>query len=334
MRGRDIVLVGVLLLVTAVAVVDALRGGGEPRVPNPVATALPRTTPVPRPVPRAPTDYPVGVLRGELIFAQRGDCRLRVFLLAGGFERILPSLTGCRFWVSPRGLAIAYAFHGRAIFRDLAFAPGADLGGFSNLSGPVIWSLDGRRAAWCTASGTGLDFDVREHELAPQALEHCPAAYTPDRKSAFVRGNRVVVGNETILRAAGEISFVSWGVDGSIGLLEGPRETLERWEGNRLVDVVEIPDRFARWPPVFSPDNCAALLRDVDGARFEVFALGCLEAERPDLLIFGGTAAAWSPDGRWIAVAYRDRIGFHRVADGEEIASWPARAAALAWTAD
>jgi hypothetical protein len=86
---------------------------------------------------------------------------------------------------------------------------------------------------------------------------------------------------------------------------------------------------------VLAPNNCAALFQDVDRFWFEVIALDCFEAERPDLLIFGDSrAVAWSPDGRWIAVAYSSRIGFHRVADGEEVASWPAQAAAIAWTAE
>jgi hypothetical protein len=331
MRGRDLVLLGAVLLVGAFAVVDALRGD-EPHRSKRVTSQPPRTTPVPRAAPEAPDTYPRGVLAGELVLAQRENCRLRVLLLAGGFERILPPLVGCRFWVAPSGLAIAYASRGRAVFRDLAFAPGADLGGFSNVSGPVIWSPDGQRAAWCTPSGTGFDFDVLEHELAPRALKRCPVAYTPNGEPAFVQGKRLVVNDRTILRAAGAISFVSWASDGSIAVVEGPHERLERWQGNRLADAVEIPDRLGGEAPVLSPDNCAALFQDVDQFWFEVIALDCFEAERADLLIFGdSTSVAWSPDGRWIAVAYSDRIGFHRVVDGEEIASWPVRAGALAW---
>lgn len=333
MRGRDLVLLGALLVVGGFAAADVLRDDHEARPGTPRTRVAPRIPPEPREAPQAPPDYPVGVLRGRLVLAQRDNCRLRVLLLAGGFERILPPLTGCRFWVSPRALAIAYASRGRAVFRDLAFAPGGDLGGFPNLSGPVIWSLNGRRAAWCTPAGTGFDFNVVEHQLAPLALDDCPAAYTANGELAFVRGDRLVVGGETVIKTNGNISFVSWALDDSIAVVvEGRPNRLERWERKRLVDTLDIPDRFAGEPYLLSPDNCAVLLRDVDGARFEVFALDCFEAERPDLLIFGGTAAAWSPDGRWIAVAYRDRIGFHRVADGEEIASWPVRAAALAWT--
>jgi hypothetical protein len=333
-RGRDLVLLSAVLVIGAFAVVDGLRGD-EPRRSEPVTNPSPRTTPVPRAVPEAPDDYPRGALRGNLVLAQRENCRLRVLLLAGGFERILPPLTGCRFWVSPQGLAIAYASRGRAVFRDLAGNPGGDLGGFTNLSGPVIWSPNGGRAAWCTASGGGFDFDVVEHQLAPRALDRCPAGYTLDGEPAFVQGKRLVVNDRTILRAAGAISFVSWASDGSIAVVEGPHERLERWQGNRLVDAVEIPDRLGGEAPVISPDNCAALFQDVDEFWFEVIALDCFETERPDLLIFGdSTSVAWSLDGRWIAVAYSDRIGFHRVSDGEEIASWPARAAHIAWVAD
>lgn len=92
---------------------------------------------------------------------------------------------------------------------------------------------------------------------------------------------------------------VSWASDGSIAVVEGAHERLERWQGNRLVDAVEIPDRLGGEAPVLSPDNCAALFQDVDQFWFEVIALDCFEAERADLLILGdSTSVAWSPDGR------------------------------------
>jgi WD40-like Beta Propeller Repeat len=340
MRGRDLALLGALFLVSAAAVIDVLwNGGDEEPSTTETRTQSPPPGPQPQPQREAPDDYPRGVLRGSLVFADRPQCGVRVFDLAGGRERIVPPLTACTFWASPTGVALAYRSDGRAFFRDLAGTPWGDLGSFSNLAGPVTWSPDGRRAAWCVRGGGGFDFDVVEHELPPESLNNCPAAYAPNGEPAFVLGGQVIVDGRPIVETMGQILFVSGAADGSIALVVAtqpfPPNRLERWERGRLVDAVDIPARLGRWPPVFSPDNCAALFRDIDQGWFEVIALDCFEAERPDLLIFGDSrAVAWSPDGRWIAVAYSDRIGFHRVADGEEVASWPTRAAALAWTAD
>jgi hypothetical protein len=341
-RYRDVALVGVLLIVGGIAVADAVRDGGGESAPTAEEVAPPATRPPPAgPQPQrvAPPSYPRGVLRGALVFADRRDCRIRVFDLAGGRERILPPLTACEFWISPTGVALAHRSQGRALFRDLAGAPWGDLGGFPNLAGPVIWSAEGERAAWCTRGGGGFDFDVVEHQLLPETLERCPAAYAPSGEPAFVRGSQVLVGGRIELQTRGQILFVSGAANGSIALVVATQPSrpnrFELWERGRLVDAIDVPARLGRWPPIFSPNNCAALFRDIDRNYFEVIALDCFEAERPDLLLFGGSVdAAWSPDGRWIAVAYSDRIGFHHVADGEEVASWPTRAAAIAWTAD
>jgi hypothetical protein len=336
MRGRDLILLGVLVLLGGVALVDAFRDGNGRSV---VVPDLPPPPPAPQAQRTAPEDYPRGVLRGALVFADRRNCRIRVFDLAGGRERILPPLTACTFWVSPRSVALAYRADGSVFFRDLAGTPWADLGGFSNLAGPVIWSFDGERAAWCSRHDGGFDFDVVEHELAPNVLNRCPSAYAPNGEPAFVRGSQLLVRGKVALQTRGQILFAAGAADGSmaivVGVGPGEPNRLERWERGQLVDAVEIPERLGRWPPLFSPDNCAALFRDIDQGWFEVVALDCFEVVRPDLLIFGASeSAAWSPDGRWIGVAYVDRIGFHRAADGEEVASWPARAAALGWTTD
>lgn len=335
MRGRDIVLVGVLLLVTAVAVVDAFRDGDgravAPTEPLPPPAPAPGRQPQPQRI--APDDYPRGVLSGLLIVADAGDCQFRILSLAGGRERpvppTMPLAQPCTFWTAPRGGMIAYPteepFAG--------FEPNIPFLAVGEPAGPVVWSPNGERAAWCRSAGAGVEFDV--NTISTREIADCPAAYTPAGELVFVAGNRLFTEKRTVLRASGPITYVSWGRDGSIAVVEGPHERLERWEGDRLLDAVEIPDRLGGGNPVLAPDNCAALFQDVDRFWFEVIALDCFETELPDLLIFGdSTSVAWSPDGEWIAVAYSDRIGFHRVADGEEIASWPAPATAIAWTAN
>lgn len=332
MRLRDLVILGALLLIGGFAAADVLRDGDEGASPTTETFVLPPLPPPPGPQPQreAPDEYPRGVLSGGLVVGSADDCSLRVLGLAGGVERpvppTLPLAEPCTVWASPRGGLIAY--------------PSEEFGGGFEVnfpflavgepSGPVVWRPDGERAAWCRSATAGVEFDVGTSST--RELGGCPAAYTPAGDVAFIAGRQLLAEHRTLLRTTGRIRYASWGNDGSIGLyLDNGR--FERWQGDRLDDAVEIPGRFG--DPVFTPDNCAALFQDVDQAWFEVFALDCFEAERPDLLIFGdSTSVAWSPDGRWIAVAYSDRIGFHRVATGIEEFSWPERAAALAWVAD
>jgi hypothetical protein len=324
---------GVLLLVGAVALVDALRDGDgrSVTVPEPLPPPAPAPGRQPQPQREAPDEYPRGELSGLLIVADARDCQFRILSLAGGRERPVPPTVPlaepCTVWTSARGELIAY--------------PTQETGGFElnypfvavgRPVGPAVVSRDGERVAWCRSSDSGVELHAGPDST--RELADCPDAYTSAGDVAFIVGKRLFTETRTLLRASARIDYASWGIDGSTGLVVEGR--FERWDDKRLLDAVEIPDRLAiRSAPVISPDNCAALFQDVDRFWFEVIALDCFETERPDLLIFGdSTSVAWSPDGRWIAVAYSNRIGFHRVADGEEAASWPVRAAAIAWTAD
>jgi hypothetical protein len=327
MRGRDIVLVGVLLLVGAVALVDAVRDGDGravvPTEPLPPPAPVPGRQPQPQRV--APEDFPRGVLDGLLIAADARDCQFRILSLAAGRERPVsptaPLAEPCAVWAAPRGGLIAYPTNDFDAW-NLPFLA------VDEAAGPAVVSPDGEHAAWCRRGEGGVEFDVNTNDT--RRLRACPDAYTADGDVAFIAGRRLLTEHETVLRASGPIHYASWAEDGSVAVIVANR--FERWQGGKRSDSVEIPPGLGRWPPVPSPDNCAALFRSLLD-WYEVVPLSCFRASRPDLLIFGGTAA-WSPDGRWIAVAYSDRIGFHRVTDGEEVTSWPVRAAAIAWTTD
>lgn len=338
MRGRDLGLVGVILALGTVAVVDTVRDGDGRGVvvPEPLSPPPP---PGPQAQRQAPENYPRGVLRGLLVMADADNCRIRVLDLAGGRERpVNRRRSNCEVWPAPGGGLLAYGLdEERFVIADLTRSlTRGDLGTFPERSGPVLWSPDASRIAWCAGRGSG--FELRITAFRPRTLKGCPIAYAGTGEPAFAVGSRLVVAGRTVLRASGPIRYASWGNDGSVAVVVERRpyrpNRLERWESGRRVDAVDVVDRLGRWPPTFSLDNCAGLFQDVDQASFEVIALDCFEAERPDLLIFGGISAAWSLDGRWIAVAYPDRIGFNRVATGEEEFSWPARALAIAWTAD
>jgi hypothetical protein len=55
--------------------------------------------------------------------------------------------------------------------------------------------------------------------------------------------------------------------------------------------------------------------------------LGCFPGPERE---YTGTAASWSPDGAWLAVADGDAITFHSMTSGQSIV-WPARATQLVW---
>jgi hypothetical protein len=325
LRGRDLAVVLAVVLIGGFAVADALRGRAEQAQST---TTAPRREEGPRPQPEAPPGWPKGILAGTLVFTDAEDCRVRVVGLADGRERPVGSVVGdCRLWAAPRTQRIAYGTgSGSFRFVDLLQAD-RPLGQFDGLIGSVLWTSDGRRAAWCTARQAGLEFQVEE--LIVGRLRSCPIAYAPDGEPAFAPGSTLVAGGHTVLRAGERIMSAHWGTDGSLGLVAGGR--FERWEGKRPVDAIDIPDRLRRWPPVPSPNNCAVVLRDVDGETLEIRPVGCFRPQNPALLIFGGHAATWSPDGRWIAVAERASIAFHRIAGPPMTIHWPARAAEVAW---
>jgi len=84
--------------------------------------------------------------------------------------------------------------------------------------------------------------------------------------------------------------------------------------------------------PTFSPDNCGAFFRtpyDDRVERISVIDLGCLPGDGEQS--FPGHAAAWSPDGRWIAVAGRAAILFHAVDGHSDTIRFSTAATDLAW---
>lgn len=333
MKARDLLIVVGLVLIAGFAAADALREGAadqEPGTTRPSTTTGTTEQVRPAPQPDAPPGWPVGELPGTLVFTDAGDCRVRVIGLPGGRERPVPFTAGdCHLWAAPVGQRIAYGLGGgrgdNVPFRFLDLArPSRELGGFSALFGFIVWSPDGQRAAWCGRFGTGFDLDLGGQS---RRLRECPAAYTPDGDVASAIGNRLVVGDRTVLRVDGGITFARYGSDGSlVVVVDGTR--IERYEGRRRTDALEVPARLQGALPIFSPDNCAALMRKDEFV--DLVDVGCFEG---DFLSVAGRAAAWSPDGRWIAVAEDDEIAFYRATGTPEVIRWPAAAAELAWRA-
>jgi hypothetical protein len=323
LRGRDLAIVVAVVLLAGFAVADALRTRAEQAEPTTSATTPTRRGPNPQA--EAPSGWPQGLLPGTLVLTNAEDCRVRVIGLAGGRERPIGTVLGdCRLWAAPVSQRIAYGTGSNSFrFIDLIDTD-RGLGEFDGPLGSVLWTLDGQRAAWCPAQETGFEIEVGD--LQPRPLRRCPAALAPDGQPAFAIGSRILVGSRTVLRAGGPITFARWGVDGSLAVVvDGKR--LERYEGGRLTGAIEIPDlQRSSNDPVLSPDNCAAAV-EVQGA-IRVGSVGC--SAFPGRTYFG-TAVAWSPDGRWVAVAEGGRIEFHQVVGGDRNLAYPAPAVELAW---
>jgi WD40 repeat protein len=327
--------IGAVVLIAGFAAADAIRGRArESRIP-PVTSVGEQTTPTrlsgPQPQQGAPPGWSVGKVPGALVFTDATDCRVRVVGLGGGVERPEARFAGtCSLWSPPVTQRFAYGLgptsaDGFAPFRiaDLA-QPHEELGGYRALFGVVVWSADGQRVAWCGRRRTGFDLEVGG---PARRLPHCPVAYTPDNRIAYAIGNRLIVDGRTLVRAHGGITFVHYGTDGSLAIVEDGKRLVRYDSSGRLDASVSVPEGRT---PILSPRNCGALFKPFGGlGRISFRELPCYRG-RP-LSDFFGRDAAWSPDGAWVAVAERSEIAFYRVTAPGRSLSWPAAAAQLAW---
>jgi hypothetical protein len=333
-KARDLAIVVAVLAIGGFAAADAIRG----RVEGAAGTSDSGTTAPstlsrrlgPRPQPNAPSGWPQGTVRGELLFTDASDCRVRVIGLAGGRERPLARFAGnCSLWAAPVSQRIAYGL-GPASSDTVPFRfanlerPQVELGGYRALFGFVTWSHDGQRAAWCGRSRAGFDLELGG---PARRLPRCPAAYTPEGEIAYAVENRLLVEKRTVLRADGGITFVSWGRDGSLAIVEDGVRLVRYDAAGRRTGTVDVPEGRL---PILSPDNCAAVFRLQNGlGPLEFVYLPCFRiSSRPRLF---GRDAAWSPDGEWVATAGADAIAFHRVVGPPRTIRYPAQAVELAW---
>jgi hypothetical protein len=335
LKGRDILILAAVLLVGGFAVADSLRNeaagdGSAPQRDTTEATTEASTV--------AEEDDDLGRAffpsvsgaGGSVVITQTGSCAVREFDLPTGLE--LPNVVArstCELWAAPVtgkvAVGIGELVGDAAPFRFVDLnRPSRDLGSSEALFGFLIWSDDGQRAAWCNRRRVGIDLELG---AGKRALPNCPAAYTPDGDIAFAEGNRLVVETRTALKASGFITSVHYGNDGSVGLSVESRR-IERYEDGALTDALDLPERFHGRIPTLSPDNCSVVYRA--GDRIRILDVGC-SSLGPQGALFPGHVAAWSPDGRWLAVAGAAELTFYDLEGDAAPVAWPIGAVEIGW---
>jgi WD40-like Beta Propeller Repeat len=360
LKLRDFAIVGAVVLIAVFAVLDGLRSSGSTPTPPPPeeqSRTDGRRAEAEFRGARAAERFPPVRAGGRIVFTDPGECRVRAVTAGTGAELRLRRLLGNCELAGPRtGSTIAYGVEAEgdaaSTFADVV---GRTRGEWVYPVAPaaVVWSDGGRRAAWCAESESGFELEVAARVL--RRLDGCPLAYAPGEEPTFARGQNLVVGERTLLRAASRVDYASWAGNGSLVLVihEG---RVARWADGVVTRTLVLPPALSGQRPILSPDNCAALF--VSGGQVRLVDLGCFrdrgafvtispdncgarrEEQTRDCLrsptprAFPGTAAAWSPDGRWIAVADEGTIAFHRVVGRYDTVRWRAPAAQLVWQAD
>lgn len=274
---------------------------------------------------------------GRIVFTERHSCELSAFDIEAGRFVDLPRVeTTCELWAPRVGTHVAFAVpdDGGSIrhFSILDLEdPQADFGEYTSM-GPVAWSPDGSKLAWCDATDSGFELSFGR---PPVRLDRCVWAYGPGGVRVAVKFGPQAASRRTVKILVGQAppftAGLPWdiaaGTDGSLGVVvEGRR--VDRYEDGRLVGTAIMPANPG--VPALAPDNCAAL--SVFPGGVELIDLGCFRGSAPRT--FPGVYAAWSPDGEWIAVAEGDAVVFHRVVGPETTVRWDMAAGQLAWVGD
>lgn len=327
--------IGLVAVVALLALADALRDAGSStrRVADTVATDLTATSENPEQPAGQAENWPVGRLAGVLTFVDADDCTIRSIELSTGAEQPIDRYeTACGgFWAPRTGPRVAFVqpFEDGGAVRFVDLRPGGgELGRYIG-AGDIHWSADGERATWCTARRSGFRPYGIEIEFPGdgQKIPVCPVAYTAEGALAYIQGNRLIVDGRTVVRARTPIGSADFAADGTVVAVDFLGRIYRA--GERTVEAHPVPG-WTRQPPAFSPDLCLAVFPRVLGLT-EV-EIGCRGQSAYRQL--PGNAAAWSPDGLWLAVAAPGEIQFYPARSTEASKfSLPVGALALAWRA-
>jgi hypothetical protein len=343
MRPRDLLLVGAVLLIGGFAAADALRGEAEAPVPTPTARAS--SEPEPETVDAVETIRSAGpdVLVGRLVFSDEACLVRELDLASGELAAFAPVQSTCSI-IGAQGprdggprVAVALPSPRRDVLPyrvlDLARTDPHVLG-FRAQTRSVVWDSDGSRVGWCDENGRGQEVELGGD---PRPLSDCPAAYTASGARIYVRGRRVLSETTPILHAPGEVEALSFAPDGSVAIAAGGTMLVlyGRLEDGSLVEErrVSLPAGLRHLRTLFSPTHCHAALLSGEfppsPAVFVVDLRRCPGSLAP--ATFSGRSAAWSPFGRWLAAAERNRVVVHPLFENEPAVVLAQTATDLAW---
>jgi len=324
-RSSTIVLVACLIAIAGFALADALRDEND--AGPAVAESEPTTTE------QLERTLPPDLLTGRLVFID-GNCGLAVIELTRAVIVRIPDVeTNCALSAPVRVPRLAYGVGeiqvGPVSYRVTDFSrPERVLGRLRARPGSLRWAPDGGRLAWCNPAGRGAELRLGRRV---RPLPGCALAYTQGGEPVYGVGNRLVAGKRDQLpRTAGRITAAAFGADRSIAIaLDGARIRVYR-PGSDVVET-PIPRRVRGVTPIFAPDNCGAIFLTPHRGqppRVLLIDLGCLGGRERDV---SGRKAAWSPDGRWFAVAEERTIAFSRVDASRPVLRLPGTANQLVW---
>jgi hypothetical protein len=301
-KGRDLAILGAVVLIGGLALLDALRGGEDELSGG--GGPPPRTEPTET---RANTGQPIS-LPGRLVYTD-DRCQVLELKLASASVPRRVSRGECGLWGPAQSGRIAFgtsSLEGDSIsFQVIDIDASAPLyGPFRAQFDSIVWRPDGSALAWCEGPRLGRQL-VLGSEL--QRLPQCPITYTQSGELAFISGRRLLLGRARRpgrLPASAPITAASFGNDGSLALVVG-REILRYSSIGSPDPVARVPirDRYAG-APLFAPDNCAVLLRSPHTGQPPTVTVIGLECGRPvNRRVIPANAAAWSPDSQWFAIS-------------------------------
>jgi hypothetical protein len=342
-----------VLVLAGVAVADAVRGGSAaspgPTVPaNETGEALSGPF-VPQP----------GHLPGSLTVVAAESCRLATVDLASVLLHETGA-AGCDVWASPDGELALVSASRRGSRYELWLAELGDSPRLLRLIGPArgepSWAGDGTRVAWCTPVG-----DTRVLDLASgdeRAVAGCLPRLAPDG-SVLTRGDRFdspsvlrdgapVLGERELARGFGretgriDVLGIGQRADGLVAVAvasQGGSSTdavLELWRDRRLVASHPLPLRVVPGIGAFGELLRFSPTGDELAVGFSRPAFGLmvldLRSGRVVREMSPTRGFAWSPDGRWLAIATRTEILIVGTVREEATYVLPLAAGALAWS--
>jgi hypothetical protein len=350
--------------IAVAAVVDAVRSDGvgagtlladEGGAPTPADEAL-----------DGPDSPPAGALPGRLVVVTGDDCRVRVIDLAGPTLGAEGPRTDCGLWSSatadvaavsqPREPGTPSSFARVSLVR-LADPP-EPVREIGLAAGEVAWSANSTRVALCGTDGTTAIHDVAggiEREVdgcGPRFAADGSLLTSPTR----VFGDQLLRDGEIELDAAdlmqgfdpstsGELDVLAYDetVDGLLAVsvlrLEplGSRAVLQLWQDGDMVAGVELPRRFGvgsrRLGEYVRFNPTGTVLALGPSAARDPMTFVDLRLRRTSLELDYQRAFAWSPDGKWLAVALDREIAVYSENSAEPVYRLPLEVAALGWTA-